>query len=320
MKIGTNIIGFGSFLPNNVITNNDLSNIVETNDEWIVSRTGIKQRYIAPEGVLSSDLGSEAAKNAMRDAGISPDDIDGIIVATTTPDLTFPSTGAIIQSKIGAKNAFAFDVQAVCSGFIYALVVADSMIKNSLASNILVIGCEVMSKIINWQDRTTCVLFGDGAGAVVLSKSNDNDKGLIASHMQTDGNYSDILKTTGSFITSDSPNYLTMKGVEVYKHAVEKMHSSVMECLNKASKTVDDIDLFIPHQANIRIIDAVGEKLAINGNKVVKTVDIHANTSAATIPLAMDHAKKQGLLKPNQNIVLTAIGGGLAWGSVFFRT
>ncbi|OJV13927.1 MAG: 3-oxoacyl-ACP synthase [Alphaproteobacteria bacterium 33-17] len=302
------------------MTNIDLAKVVETNDEWIQTRTGIKQRHIAEKEVYASDLGAKAAEFALKDAGIQASEIDAVIVATTTPDLTFPSTATIIQSKIGAKNAFAFDVQAVCSGFIYALTIADALIKNNNVKNVLVIGTETMSKIVNWEDRATCVLFGDGAGAVILSGSNDNTKGIIASDLRSDGDYLEILRTTASFYQDKGSNYLTMKGTEVFKHAVEKMSSSVSKCLNKANLSIGDVDVFVPHQANIRIINSVGEKLGIDDSKVIKTVDLHANTSAATIPLALDHAKKAGMLKSNQNILMTAIGGGLAWGSLIIRS
>ncbi|MBN9543681.1 MAG: ketoacyl-ACP synthase III [Alphaproteobacteria bacterium] len=320
MTIGSIIKGIGGFLPEKIMTNIDLAKVVETNDEWIQTRTGIKQRHIAEKEVYASDLGAKAAEFALKDAGIQASEIDAVIVATTTPDLTFPSTATIIQSKIGAKNAFAFDVQAVCSGFIYALTIADALIKNNNVKNVLVIGTETMSKIVNWEDRATCVLFGDGAGAVILSGSNDNTKGIIASDLRSDGDYLEILRTTASFYQDKGSNYLTMKGTEVFKHAVEKMSSSVSKCLNKANLSIGDVDVFVPHQANIRIINSVGEKLGIDDSKVIKTVDLHANTSAATIPLALDHAKKAGMLKSNQNILMTAIGGGLAWGSLIIRS
>jgi len=320
VTIGSIIKGIGGFLPEKIMTNIDLAKVVETNDEWIQTRTGIKQRHIAEKEVYASDLGAKAAEFALKDAGIQASEIDAVIVATTTPDLTFPSTATIIQSKIGAKNAFAFDVQAVCSGFIYALTIADALIKNNNVKNVLVIGTETMSKIVNWEDRATCVLFGDGAGAVILSGSNDNTKGIIASDLRSDGDYLEILRTTASFYQDKGSNYLTMKGTEVFKHAVEKMSSSVSKCLNKANLSIGDVDVFVPHQANIRIINSVGEKLGIDDSKVIKTVDLHANTSAATIPLALDHAKKAGMLKSNQNILMTAIGGGLAWGSLIIRS
>ncbi|MFT6332282.1 MAG: 3-oxoacyl-[acyl-carrier-protein] synthase-3 [Lentimonas sp.] len=320
MKIcNSKIIAADSYLPEKILTNSDLAKIVDTTNEWIVSRTGIEQRHIAADNELTSDIGYFAAKKAIERSGIKVEDIEAIIVATTTPDLTFPSTATTIQAKLGASKAFAFDVQAVCSGFIYALNVADNFIKCGQIKNAVVIGAETLSRIVNWEDRNTCVLFGDGAGAVVLSKSEDENSGILTSQLHSDGKLNDILKTDGGPSFNGQSGVIQMQGKEVFKHAVEKMSGSVISTLEKAGLKVDDIDLLIPHQANSRILNSVAKKLNLPAEKVIMTVANHANTSAASIPLALDFALKNNRIKKGDIVVLEALGGGLTWGSSVIR-
>ncbi|WP_264377619.1 MULTISPECIES: beta-ketoacyl-ACP synthase III [unclassified Wolbachia] len=312
------ILSTGSYLPKKILSNNEIASIVETNDEWIRQRTGIVQRHIADEGELTSDLAVNAAKNAIEKAKISIDEIGLIIVATTTPDKTFPSCATIIQSKLKCKNAFAFDVQAACSGFIYAVTVADSLIKsNDRIKYALVIGAEIMSRIVDWEDRSTCVLFGDGAGAVIM-KSEMSSSSIISTNLHSDGNV-DLLCTNGGISSTRDSGKILMNGREVFKHAVEKLTASVEETLKCNSLKITDIDWLIPHQANIRIIEAVVKKLDFPIEKVINTVDKHANTSAASIPLALDYAVQESKIKSGNLILLISIGAGLAWGSVLLR-
>ncbi|WP_264374534.1 MULTISPECIES: beta-ketoacyl-ACP synthase III [unclassified Wolbachia] len=312
------ILSTGSYLPKKILSNNEIASIVETNDEWIRQRTGIVQRHIADEGELTSDLAVNAAKNAIEKAKISIDEIGLIIVATTTPDKTFPSCATIIQSKLKCKNAFAFDVQAACSGFIYAVTVADSLIKsNDRIKYALVIGAEIMSRIVDWEDRSTCVLFGDGAGAVIM-KSEMSSSSIISTNLHSDGNV-DLLCTNGGISSTRDSGKILMNGREVFKHAVEKLTASVEETLKCNSLKISDIDWLIPHQANIRIIEAVVKKLDFPIEKVINTVDKHANTSAASIPLALDYAVQESKIKSGNLILLISIGAGLAWGSVLLR-
>ncbi|WGJ62020.1 beta-ketoacyl-ACP synthase III [Wolbachia endosymbiont of Frankliniella intonsa] len=312
------ILSTGSYLPKKILSNNEIASIVETNDEWIRQRTGIVQRHIADEGELTSDLAVNAAKNAIEKAKISIDEIGLIIVATTTPDKTFPSCATIIQSKLKCKNAFAFDVQAACSGFIYAVTVADSLIKsNDRIKYALVIGAEIMSRIVDWEDRSTCVLFGDGAGAVIM-KSEMSSSSIISTNLHSDGNV-DLLCTNGGISSTRDSGKILMNGREVFKHAVEKLTASVEETLKCNSLEITDIDWLIPHQANIRIIEAVVKKLDFPIEKVINTVDKHANTSAASIPLALDYAVQESKIKSGNLILLISIGAGLAWGSVLLR-
>jgi len=312
------ILSTGSYLPKKILSNNEIASIVETNDEWIRQRTGIVQRHIADEGELTSDLAVNAAKNAIEKAKISIDEIALIIVATTTPDKTFPSCATIIQSKLKCKNAFAFDVQAACSGFIYAVAVADSLIKsNDRIKYALVIGAEIMSRIVDWEDRSTCVLFGDGAGAVIM-KSEMSSSSIISTNLHSDGNV-DLLCTNGGISSTRDSGKILMNGREVFKHAVEKLTASVEETLKCNSLKITDIDWLIPHQANIRIIEAVVKKLDFPIGKVINTVDKHANTSAASIPLALDYAVQESKIKSGNLILLISIGAGLAWGSVLLR-
>lgn len=318
-KINSAIRGTGSYLPEKILTNADLSKMVETSDEWIVGRTGIKQRHIAHESELTSDLAKNASIKALENANMQASELDLIIVATTTPDLTFPSTAAILQAKLGAKNAFAFDVQAVCSGFVYAFNIADNYIKSSQVKNALVIGAETLSRIVDWSDRNTCVLFGDGAGAVILEANTKKNRGTISATLRSDGSLCDILKTSGGTSFNKKAGFIEMAGKEVFKHAVEKMSNSVLETLEKAQLTTKDINLLVPHQANSRILSAVAKKLNLKDEQVIITVENQGNTSAASIPLALDLANKKSMMKEGDLIILEALGGGLTWGSIALR-
>lgn len=313
------ITGFGSYLPSKVVSNKDLESILDTSDEWIVSRTGIKQRHIAADDEFVSDMAAKAGAIAIARAGLAPEDIDVVIVATTTPDRTFPATAVITQSILGIKQGSAFDVQAVCAGFVYAISLADSLIKTGNARHILVIGADKMSSIVDWNDKTTCVLFGDGAGAVVLSASDSGDSGIIGFDLNSDGDYRDILYTNGGVTTTGTSGKLIMLGKEVFKHAIEKMGGSLVNLLNRTSLSKHEIDWLIPHQANIRIIDTLAQRLDFPEEKIIKTVDKHANTSAASIPLALDSALTSNIIKKDDIIAITAIGGGLSWGACILR-
>ena len=317
-KYSSVIIGTGSYLPERVLTNDELSKMVDTSDEWIISRTGIKQRHIVAEGELTSDLAAKAGEKAIEAAKISPDEVDMIVVCTTTPDSTFPSVATKVQAKLGLKNASAFDVQAVCAGFVYGLTIADNFIKSGSAKTILVIGAESMSKLLDWQDRNTCVLFGDGAGAVVL-KADGEHEGIIACQINADGCQESILYTDGGVASTQTAGVMKMLGKEVFKHAVEKMSKTLLDLLVVSNYTKDDVDWIIPHQANARILDAIATRLSFPREKMVMTLDMHANTSAATIPLALDHQVRNGKLKSNDLIMLTALGGGITWGGVILR-
>lgn len=312
------VIATGSYLPQKILTNSQISEFVETNDEWIKDRTGIKQRHIAAEDELTSDLAYKAAHAAITSANIEPTSIDLVIVATTTPDATFPSVATKVQAKLGIIKGAAFDVQAVCAGFIYALTLADSLIKTGTATRALIIGAEKMSSIIDWQDRSTCVLFGDGAGAVIIDKSKTNS-GIIGSNLQADGRYGNILYTDGGVSSTQKSGVIKMLGREVYKHAVEKMYGSICELLSAYKITPQEVDVLVPHQANIRILETLATKLAMPSEKLVITLATQANTSAATIPLALDHAVHSGQITQGKTVLLTAIGGGLCWGSILMR-
>ncbi len=318
-KIRSVIAGTGSYLPQKIVTNEDLAKTVDTSDSWIVERTGIKNRHIAVDGELTSDLAQKACVLALKNANLEAKDIELIIVATTTPDLTFPSTATILQAKIGAKNAFAFDIQAVCSGFVYALNVADNFIKSGQVKNALVIGAETLSRIVDWSDRNTCVLFGDGAGAVVLQSYDKDDRGIMVSDLHSDGTLCDILKTSGGPSFNKQTGFIQMAGKEVFKHAVDKMTKSVVDALQKINLTPSDIDLLVPHQANARILTSVANKLKLSEDKVIMVLENHANTSAASIPLALDYANKNSRLKKGDLVVLEALGGGLTWGSIVLK-
>ena len=319
MKIKSKITSTGSYLPKKILTNTDLEKLVDTSNDWIVERTGINKRHVVAEGQLTSDLAFEAAKEALANSKIKAEDLEMIIVATTTPDLTFPATATTLQAKLGANKAFAFDVQAVCSGFVYALNCADNFIKSGQVKNALVIGAESLSRIVDCTDRNTCVLFGDGAGAVIIEATTDENSGIIASSLHSDGTLNSILKTSGGTSLNQKSGFIEMAGKEVFKHAVDKMVKSVLSSLEKAGLTTKDIDLLIPHQANLRILNAVATRLELSEDKVIVTVHDHANTSAASIPLALDSANKSGRLKKGDVVVLEALGGGLTWGSIVLK-
>jgi len=302
------IIGTGGYLPKKIVTNKDLESTVDTTDQWIVERTGIKQRHIAEENETTSSMAVQASIDALSSANIQPEDIDLIIVATTTPDQIFPSTACIVQNKLKIK-APAFDIQAACTGFVYAVSIADNYIKAGLNKNILVIGAEKYSNLLDWNDRSTCVLFGDGAGAVILSAQSE--PGIISTHIHADGEYNDLLSVEN--------NHIKMKGNEVFKVAVNTLSKLVDETLSINNMTKSDIDWLVPHQANLRIIKAAAKKLSMSLDQVVITVDKHANTSAASIPLALNEAVKDGRIKRDQVILLEAFGSGFTWGSVLLR-
>ncbi len=319
MKVKSKIISTGSYLPKKFLTNYDLEKTVDTTDSWIFERTGIKKRHLAAENELTSDIAFEAAKRALENSGLKAEEIDMIILATTTPDLTFPATATKVQAKLNANSAFAFDIQAVCSGFVFAMATADNFIKSGQVKNALVIGADVLSRIVDWKDRNTCVLFGDGAGAVVLQATTEESSGIISSDLHSDGSLNDILKTSGGPSSNQKSGFIEMAGKEVFKHAVDKMSKSVIAALKKANLKVSDIDLLVPHQANARILSAVANRLELSEEKIILTVENHANTSAASIPLALDYAVKNNRVKKGDLVVLEALGGGLTWGSVVLK-
>jgi len=313
------ITGTGSYLPEKILTNLDLERMVDTSDEWIRTRTGITQRHIASEDQVASDLALYACQHAMKAAGLTSKDIDLIIVATTTPDMIFPSTACILQNKLGIENCPAFDVQAVCSGFIYALATADMFVSSGKCRNALVVGSEIYSKILDWNDRSTCVLFGDGAGAVVLSQSDQ--PGILSTHLHANGSYSNILSAPGCISGGkvQGTPYINMEGNTVFKFAVKVLEEVVQEAISKNNLQTTDIDWLIPHQANIRIIQSTAKKLRLPMDKVVVAVDKHGNTSAASIPLALDIAVRDGRIQSGQLILLEGVGGGFTWGAVLLR-
>jgi 3-oxoacyl-[acyl-carrier-protein] synthase-3 len=313
------IAGTGRYLPARILTNEELAQRVATSDEWIRTRTGIRQRHIAADDEATSDLALHASREALAAAGIEAADVDLIIVATATPDMIFPSTACILQDKLGARGGAAFDVQAVCSGFVYALAIADKMVSSGAARNALVVGAEIYSRILDWSDRGTCVLFGDGAGAVVLVPSTA--PGLLTSHLHADGAHRDILCVPGqvtSGVVTGSP-FVQMDGGAVFKFAVKVLADVAQEALDATGKQANDIDWVIPHQANIRIMDATMKKLHLPHERLVVTVDQHGNTSAASIPLALDIAVRDGRIQPGHHVMLLGVGGGFTWGSVFLR-
>ncbi|HKQ23856.1 MAG TPA: beta-ketoacyl-ACP synthase III [Burkholderiales bacterium] len=317
--MNSRIIGTGSHLPEKVLTNADLEKIVDTSDEWIRTRTGIRSRHIAAEGELTSDLALPAAQKALKSAGVAAGDIDMIIVATTTPDMIFPSTACILQSRLGIAGCPAFDLQAVCSGFVYALVTADLFIRDGQAKKILVVGAEVYSRILDWNDRGTCVLFGDGAGAVVLAASDV--PGILATRLHADGSHKDQLSVPGSVCGGKvwGRPFVHMDGGAVYRFAVRVFEEVAHEVLDLAGLKVSDLDWFVPHQANIRIMEATARRLGLPVEKVIATVDHHGNTSAASIPLALDEAVRDGRIRPGQTLLLEGVGGGFTWGAVLLR-
>ena len=314
--------GVGGYLPEKVLSNDDLAKMVDTTDEWITARTGIRKRHIAADGEFTSDLGTIAAKRALAAAGLTPDDIDLIVVATATPDCTFPATATIIQQKLGMTHGAGFDLQAVCSGFVFATATADNFLARGQFERALVIGAETFSRILDWSDRSTCVLFGDGAGAIVLERQDRKtagDRGVKGIHLRTDGRYKDLLFVDGGPSTTQTVGKLRMVGNQVFKHAVGKISESVLASVKQAGLEVKDIDWFVPHQANQRILSAVAERLGLEEHKVVSTVAEHGNTSAASVPLALAAATEDGRIKPGDLVLIEAIGGGLAWGSALIR-
>lgn len=317
------VTGVGSFLPEQVVTNADLTKIVDTSDEWIIERTGIRQRHKARDDEPTSDLALKAAERALADAGKTAADVDLIIVATTTPDQTFPATAAIVQRKLGAPVGIAFDIQAVCSGFVYAMSVADGFVARGQAKCALVIGAEEMTKLMDWTDRTTCVLFGDGAGAFVLEpgegQGTKDDRGVLGFALRCEGAKSDMLYVDGGPATTGTVGHLRMLGNQVFRHAVVNIAEAITAAAEVAGVDIPEIDWFVPHQANQRIIKGVGDRLGLDEDKVISTVAMHANTSAASIPLAMDVAIKDGRIKKGDLVLVEAMGGGLTWGACAFR-
>jgi 3-oxoacyl-[acyl-carrier-protein] synthase-3 len=317
------IKGCGGYLPERVVTNNDLAKLVDTSDRWITERTGIKERRIAAEGELTSSMGALAARAALDDAGLAPEDIDLIILATSTPDQTFPATAVTIQAELGITHGAAFDMQAVCSGFVFALATADSYLKSGQFKRALVIGSEAFSRILDWQDRSTCVLFGDGAGAVVVEAQKLNgaltDRGILATSLRSDGRYRDKLYVDGGPSSTGTVGHVRMDGPEVFRHAVTKISEVIDATLTQAGYNASDVDWFVPHQANKRILDGATRKLGLDPARVIITVDKHANTSAASIPLALSQGRSDGRIKTGDLVLLEAMGGGFTWGAVLLR-
>jgi len=316
--IRSRIAGIGTYLPEHVMLNADMARFVETSDEWIRERTGISQRHIAADGEFTSDLATHASRAALAHAGMDAGEIDLIVLATATPDLTFPATATMVQEKLGIRQGAAFDIQAVCSGFLYALATADNFIKTGQAKNALVIGAETFSRILDWTDRTTCVLFGDGAGAMVLSSATEGE-GLIKTHLRSDGQYCDLLYVDGGPSRTKTVGHLRMQGNQVFRHAVGKIAGSMEELSALAGIPISDIDWCVPHQANQRILEGVAKRLSIPVEKVISTVGQHGNTSAASIPLAFDTAVKDGRIKRGDLVLMEALGGGFTWGAALAR-
>jgi 3-oxoacyl-[acyl-carrier-protein] synthase-3 len=315
------LAGVGGYLPERVVTNDELARQLETSDSWIRERTGIRQRHIAGPKESAAFMGTAAARAALADAGAAPSDVDAIVLATSTPDQAFPATALRVQAALGVPGGFGFDLSAACAGFIYALSVADALIRAGQARGVLVIGSEVYSRILNWQDRSTCVLFGDGAGAVFLraGEGQGSDRGILSTHLHAQGTQGDILYVDGAVGRHDRPGHLVMHGREVFRHAVVRLAEAVDEALAANRLTRDDVDWLVPHQANLRIIDAMGRKLGLPANRVVVTVDRHANTSAASVPLALAEAWHDGRIRRGDLVLLEALGGGLTWGSALVR-
>ena len=324
MSVRSVILGSGSALPERVVTNAEMAQMVDTTDEWIVERTGIRQRYIAGEGETTASLATAAAQRALATAGIEAKSIDLIVLATATPDQTFPATATIVQDRLGCNGGVAFDVAAVCSGFLYALATADSLLRTGMARRALVIGAETFSRILDWEDRTTCVLFGDGAGALVLEaqevdENDPNAPGIIASRLHADGAHNELLFVDGGPSTTGTVGKLRMKGREVFRHAVTNLAGVLAEVLAAAGREAGDIDWVVPHQANFRILDATARKLSLPLDKVIVTVDRHANTSAASVPLAYDTAVRDGRIAKGDLVMFEAMGGGFTWGASLAR-
>lgn len=314
-QIYSHITGIGSYLPRNIVTNSALAERVETSDEWIRGRTGITQRHIAADDETTSDLGFYAAERAIVDAGLTIDEIDLIVVATTTPDYTFPATATLIQERLGMRHGAAFDIQAVCSGFIYGLHVVEKLVRAGGIRNAIVIGAETFSRILDWEDRSTCVLFGDGAGAAVVSAKSQSG-GILSSFIRSDGRYRELLYVDGGPSKTKTVGHVRMIGNQVFKHAVTDIAAAMRQCAEDANVDITDIDWFVPHQANQRILNGVAKKLSIPTDKVISSVALHANTSAASVPLALDGAIKDGRIKKGDRIMLEAFGGGFTWGAV----
>jgi 3-oxoacyl-[acyl-carrier-protein] synthase-3 len=322
MMLRSQVAGVGAYLPERIVTNDELAARLDTSDDWIRQRTGIGERRIAAPGELTSDLAFNAARRALDDAGMSPGDLDLIVLATATPDHTFPATAVKVQARLGMKRGAAFDVQAVCSGFIFALAVADNALRLGQARTALVIGAETFSRILDWQDRGTCVLFGDGAGAMALTASaaaGPAARGVLSTHLHSDGRQHDILYVDGGPSSTGNAGHLRMEGREVFRQAVQHLAEAVEEALTSNGLRAADIDWLVPHQANTRIIDAVGRKLGLAPEKIVLTIERHANTSAASIPLALDQAAHDGRIRPGQLVLVEALGGGLTWGAGIIR-
>jgi 3-oxoacyl-[acyl-carrier-protein] synthase III len=321
--IRSRLAGVGAYLPERIVTNDDLAKIVDTSDDWIVERSGIRQRHIAADGELTSDLATAAAREAMEDAGVTAADIDLIVIGTTTPDDTFPATAVKVQANLGVHQGFAFDVQAVCSGFLYALATADKFIRSGDVKTALVIGAETFSRILDWTDRDTCVLFGDGAGAVVLkaaeSEGKNTDVGILSTHLHADGRHRDLLYVDGGPSSTQTVGHVRMEGKEVFRHAVTKLAGVVDEALSANGLSSADLDWMVPHQANRRILAMTAKKVGMSEANVVVTLDKHANTSAASIPLALHTAVRDGRIKPGHLVLIEAMGGGFAWGSALVR-
>lgn len=321
--IRTVIKGCGGYLPERIVTNDDLAKVVDTSDSWITARTGIKERRIAAEGELTSTMGAIAARSALDDAGLAPEDIDLIILATSTPDQTFPATAVTIQADLGITHGAAFDMQAVCSGFVFALATADNYLKSGQFKRALVIGAEAFSRILDWEDRSTCVLFGDGAGAVVVEAQKLNgaltDRGILATCLRSDGRYRNKLYVDGGPSSTGTVGYVRMDGPEVFRHAVTKISEVIDTTLKQVGYQSSDIDWFVPHQANKRILDSAARKLGLDPNCIIVTVDKHANTSAASIPLALSTGVADGRIKPGDLVLMEAMGGGFTWGALLLR-
>ncbi len=322
MTLRAVVMGVGHYLPTRIVPNSELEALVQTSDEWIRSRSGIERRHFVAEGQTTSDLATLAAQAALAHAGLTPDDIDAIVLATSTADLTFPSAASMVQGKLGMTQGFAFDVQAVCAGFVYALSTANAFILSGQAKRVLVIGAETFSRLMDWEDRSTCVLFGDGAGALVLegqdSTGTSADRGILSTDLHSDGRLKDLLYVDGG-VSTGTTGHLRMQGKEVFRHAVEKLAQTAHAALEKAGLSGEDVDWIVPHQANIRIIEGTAKKMQVPMERVVVTVQDHGNTSAASIPLALSVGVQRGQIKPGDLIVTEAIGGGLAWGAVVLR-
>ncbi|UMM08620.1 ketoacyl-ACP synthase III [Gluconobacter frateurii] len=317
--IRARLTGVGGYLPRTVVTNDDLAQKIDTSDEWIRTRTGITQRHIVSGDETTASMAAEAARQALEQAGVNADDVDAILVATSTPDQVFPAVATQVQALLGITRGFGFDISAACSGFVYALASANSFIQSGLAKKVLVIGSEVFSRLLDWNDRTTCVLFGDGAGAVLLEAGAEDGEGMLSTHLHSDGRSGDILYVDGAVGCAGTTQHLKMLGREVFRHAVVKLSQAVDEALEANNLTGQDIQWLVPHQANLRIIDGMAKKLALPSDRVVVTVDRHANTSAASIPLALNEAVRDGRIQKGDLVLMEALGGGLTWGSALVR-